>query len=431
MFKNISNLWNQLFLRERPSLGLSFFRIFAALTVGLHVIPSFFHLDDNFLCTAFKEINLNFFTPQAISLVQSSPDGVVYFFVVLFCITWLFFLVGLFSQISCIVMVICCYYFYALNCLHIGTLSWDILLVTMFLMCATSYHGDYFSLDCLLRRDTSAYKQKRPFFIQRLLQMQIAFNYFYTALYKITGPGNWLHDNPIYYLMNYPPEGVVKQFPLREFFAHEPWLCYLSGILIVISELSMPLLLWWPRTRVFAIVYGLFFHIILVVTLHVPTIFFFLFPPQLLLFINPDDIAGWIERKRQKNKEGGKKVIVVYDGQCGFCGSALEKLEIMDLFGVIEGIDFNQVQDLRTIHPDLTKELAQSQLYLIDSQEKLYSGFFAFRNLSLKLPMMFVLIPVFYFPGMNLIGPFLYSVVAKNRHLLHFGKTCRNNSCFR
>jgi len=36
--------------------------------------------------------------------------------------------------------------FYALNEFHIGTLSWDILLVTLFLMCVSPYHGIIFPL---------------------------------------------------------------------------------------------------------------------------------------------------------------------------------------------------------------------------------------------------------------------------------------------
>src|ERR1700679_3476888 len=154
----MNKIWNTLFLEERSSIGLSFFRIFVALTVGLHVIPSFFHLDDNYLSTAFKTFNPDFFPQSFIDLVQKSPDALVYCFVAVFYITWFCFLIGLFSQISCILMTGCCYYFSALNCFHIGTLPWDILLVTLFLMCITSYHGDYFSVDSLRHGNIDAWR---------------------------------------------------------------------------------------------------------------------------------------------------------------------------------------------------------------------------------------------------------------------------------
>src|SRR5258708_3518018 len=155
----MKKIWNTLFLEERPSIGLSFFRIFVALTVGLHVIPSFFHLDDNYFSTALKTFNTDFFSVWFVAWIQKSPDALVILFVGAFYISWFFFLIGLFSQISCIVMTACCYYFYGLNSFHIGTLSWDILLVTLFLMCITPYHGDYFSLDALRRGDIEAWRR--------------------------------------------------------------------------------------------------------------------------------------------------------------------------------------------------------------------------------------------------------------------------------
>ena len=106
----------------------------------------------------------NFFPVSFIEWVQKSPDGLVIFFVWAFIITWFCFLIGLFSQISCILMTACCYYFYALNDFHIGTLSWDILLVTLFLMCVTPYHGDYFSVDALRRGDIDAWRRPSAFF---------------------------------------------------------------------------------------------------------------------------------------------------------------------------------------------------------------------------------------------------------------------------
>lgn len=424
-------LWHKLFLEERPSISLSFFRIWVAITVGAHVLPTFCQMGDNYFSTALKVYNLNFFTPEVVAFVQKSPDAMVVVWVWIFCISWFFFLIGLKSQLSCLVMTIACYYFYALNSFHIGTLSWDILLVTLFLMCVTSYHGDYFSVDCLWKGREDAYRQKRPFFIQRLLQMQIAFNYFYTGLYKITADGNWLTANPIYYLMNYPPAGVTKMFILKDYLMDKPQLCYWIGIAIVITELSMPILLFWRRTRVSAIYLGIFFHILLLLTLDVPSIFFLLFPAQLLLFINPNRVVEWIEQRRAFNASTAKQSQLLYDGHCQFCLNSVRQLKIMDLFGVLNMVDFQPVIDLETIHPSLSKEKAYSQLHLIESNGKIYGGFEVFRRLCLAMPMLYPLIPIFYFPGMSFLGAVCYKFAAKNRYWFHFNPACKNNSCFR
>ncbi|MDE2027062.1 MAG: DUF393 domain-containing protein [Candidatus Omnitrophica bacterium] len=409
----MSKIWNRLFLEERPSIGLSFFRIFAAWTVGLHVIPSFFHLGDNYLHTAFKTLNTDFFPVWFVDLVQKSPDALVYFFVAAFCITWLFFLAGLFSQMSCILMTACCYYFYALNDFQIGTLSWDILLVTLFLMCITGYHGDYFSIDALRRGDLEAWRRPRPFFIQRLLQLQIASTFFFTGLYKITGPGNWITGNPIYYLMNYPVQGVTKNFLLKEWMAVHPHFCYIIGLLVVTTEMSMPFLLFDPRTRRGAIILGFCWHVLLILMLDVPAIFLFLFPAQLMLFIHPQRITDWIESKRRLNALA-PRAKVIYDAGCGFCRSSIRAIQVMDLWGKLEYIPG-------------PGDLKETRLELPGGRT--YGGFFAFRHLSWNCPMLYPLIPVIYFPGAGIIGPLVYRWVARNRYLFPVFHTCADGRC--
>jgi len=398
----MNKIWNRLFLEERPSIGLSFFRIFVALTVGLHVIPSFFHLDDNYFSTAFKTFNTDFFPALFIEWVQKSPDLLVVFFVIAFVITWFCFLIGLFSQLSCILMTMCCYYFYALNSFHIGTLSWDILLVTLFLMCITPYHGDYFSIDTLGRGDLEAWQRRRPFFIQRLLQLQIASTFFFAALYKVTGEGNWITGNPIYYLMNYPAQGVTKHFLLKEWMSVHPAFCYVVGLLIVASEISLPFLLFIPKTRRVGICMGFFFHVLLVLTLDVPSIFIFLFPAQMLLFIHPQRIIDWIMTKRRINALSPRGKLL-FDGDCGFCRASVRLLQVMDLWGKFEYAPGHK---------------GMSEMVLEAADGKIYGGFFAFRQLVWSVPMLYGMIPVVYFPGSGIVGPWVYRWIARNRHLL-------------
>lgn len=428
-------LWYRLFLEERPSIGLSFFRMFVAMTTGFHVIPTFFHMDDNFFPTAFKELNGVFFTMDFLKLVQQSPEALIVFFAVVFCVSCLMFFAGMFSQVSCIVMTVCCYYFYALNMFFIGTLSWDILLVTLFLMCLTPYHGDYFSVDSLFSRHPQPFERRRPFFIQRLLQIQIASTFFYTALYKITAQGNWLSGNPIFYLMNAPASGVVKHFLLKEWLAMHPQLCYAIGIFVVVMELLLGFLLFYPKTRISAIYLGVVFHILLILTLDVPAIFFFLFPAQFLLFIDPQRILEWIKDRRAYHASAPRPKLV-YDGHCGFCRASVRQLQVMDLFNRVEYVDFQTHLELTSLHPQLDKQKAASQIHLVEGghlpeRKKLYGGFFVFRRLCFLMPMLYPAIFIFYAPGSGVFGPLVYGWIAKNRYLLHFNRTCSGNSCFR
>ncbi len=344
------SFWGRLFLAERPSIALAFFRLAVAFTVGAHIIPTLLRLGDNYLSTAFKETNASFFTPGVIALVAQSPDALIIAMTALFYVTLAFFAVGLFSQIACILMTACYCFFYALNSLPIGTLSFDILLVTLFLMCVTGTHGDFFSLDALRSGDPLAYKRKRPFFVQRLLQLQIASTLFYTALFKFTAA--------------------------------------------------------------------------------LPAIFLFLFPSQLLLFIDPEKIVQWIENRRRLNELHGQERLV-YDGHCRFCIGSVHRIQVLDLFNKTALVNYQEWDDVKKLDARLTRELCHSRMQLLAKNGKLYEGFFAFRYLAGKIVLLWPLAPFLYLPGMSCLGSRAYDFIARNRYLFHSKKTCTDNACFR
>ena len=77
---SLTQFWHHAFLDRRPSLSLGLFRLAVAFTVGAHMIPSFFHMDDNYLATAFKTHNYSFFPIWALQPVAQSPDWLVWAF---------------------------------------------------------------------------------------------------------------------------------------------------------------------------------------------------------------------------------------------------------------------------------------------------------------------------------------------------------------
>ncbi len=419
--------WHHAFLEKRPSVSMGFFRLAVAFTVGAHMIPSFFHMEDNYLPTAFKEKNVFFFPTVILQLVDRSPEWLIWAFVALFFVSLAGFALGFFSQLSCILLNLSCYYFDALNSTHIGTLSFDILLVTMFLMCLTGYHGDFLSLDSL-RRGKDGLHRRRAFFIQRLLQLQLAWTFWYTALCKITAGGNWITGNPYYNLMNYPPMGVVRDFPFREALAQQPGLCYAIGLSVFAMEFSLPFFWFIPRTRPAAIAIGILFQFLLWRTLHVPTIFLFLFPPMMLLFIRPEAIVRWFEARQAAQAARGRAVLL-YDGQCGFCLASVRWLRTMDLFGWVDPLDFHAQPDLATLHPALTSERCRSEMILIEPDGRVWGGFQAFQRLSRHLPLLWVCAPLAHLPGAEKVGSWVYRWIAAHRMLLHRNPICSTNQC--
>ena len=177
-----------------------------------------------------------------------------------------------------------------------------------------------------------------------------------------------------------------------------------------------------------ALAYGLTFHVLLLVTLHVPTIFFFLFPPQLLLFIDPEQCVAWIERRRARHA-ARSRIRLLYDWGCGFCLASVARLLTLDVFGRLEPIDFHSVADLRAIHPSLDRERCQSRMQCVEPYGRITEGFDAFRRISHRLILLWPLVPLLYLPGVRRLGVRVYDWVAARRFLFHRSRLCASNQC--
>ena len=420
--------WHRMFLQERPSLSLGFFRVAVAVTVGAHMLPALLRLDEQFLSTAFMTQNSSFFPEAVLRWAAAWPDAWIVAFAVLFCLSLAGFTLGLFTQASCLLMTLCCYAFYARNTFYIGTLSFDILLVTLFLMCVSAYPGDALSLDALRRGDARAWRRRRPFFLQRLLQLQLAGTYWHTALNKFTAGGNWLTGNPWFNLMRYPAIGVVRHFPGRAWLAVHPDACYAIGLGVVTMELTLPVLWFLPRTRRLGIALGCLFHLGLWATLHVPTIFLFLFPPMMLLFVDPEVLVGWIEARQQHHAVAGRAVLV-YDGQCGVSAGVVRRVLALDLFGWVDPVDVHTQPALGNLHPWLTPERCKSSLVLIEPNGTLAVGLDAMRRVSRHIASLWPVAPLFHVPGMGWIARRLSVWAARHRGWLHRSAACAANQC--
>ncbi len=140
-----------------------------------------------------------------------------------------------------------------------------------------------------------------------------------------------------------------------------------------------------------------------------------------------------IELLRKKNVRKGQSLLI-YDGDCGFCRTSIRRLCAMDPFGALKSVAYQSYpdeKDLAALHPALNPATCQSQMHLLEPNGTLYGGFAAFRRLTLRLPALWLLAPLAYFPGMSLLGNPAYRFIAKNRYLFHAAKQCKDNRCFR
>lgn len=106
---------------------------------------------------------------------------------------------------------------------------------------------------------------------------------------------------------------------------------------------------------------------------------------------------------------------VIFDGDCGFCrrwiraGKKLDWRRRIDWRARLE-------PGVREAFPQLSGEETQNRMVSIAPSGKTFGGFYAVRDILLRLPLTFIPALVLYIPGVSLIGAPVYKWIAKNRH---------------
>ncbi len=116
---------------------------------------------------------------------------------------------------------------------------------------------------------------------------------------------------------------------------------------------------------------------------------------------------------------------VIYDGQCGFCVRSLKVCRALDVRGALRFHDANARQKVHGMFPELANADFENAMFAVAPDRRVTRGFFAFRRILRESPLMWLLLPLFYFPGSGTIGPSVYAWVAKNRG--KFG--CESDVC--
>ncbi len=116
---------------------------------------------------------------------------------------------------------------------------------------------------------------------------------------------------------------------------------------------------------------------------------------------------------------------VIYDGHCGFCVRSLKVRLALDVRGALRFHDAKARQQVDSMFPKLAPADFENAMFAVAPDRNVTRGFFAFRRILWESPLMWPLIPLFYFPGSRAIGPKVYAWVARNRR--RFG--CESDVC--
>ena len=120
-----------------------------------------------------------------------------------------------------------------------------------------------------------------------------------------------------------------------------------------------------------------------------------------------------------------KPIDIIYDGQCTFCVRSLRIVRSLDVWGALRFVDGTDRTQVEARFPELRGADLDQAMFAVTKDGGVYRGFFAFRRLLWVSPLLWLLIPFFYFPGARLVGPRLYAWIARNRRSLG----CRSSTC--
>jgi predicted DCC family thiol-disulfide oxidoreductase YuxK len=106
------------------------------------------------------------------------------------------------------------------------------------------------------------------------------------------------------------------------------------------------------------------------------------------------------------------KPIVVYDNKCLFCINYKNKVDKLDKakklkWVAIDNFDYKKY--------NLKKENLLEEMHIIFN-DKVYKGYYAWKQIFKKIPLMYPMYLISLIPGVDLIWDKLYKLVSKHRY---------------
>jgi predicted DCC family thiol-disulfide oxidoreductase YuxK len=147
-----------------------------------------------------------------------------------------------------------------------------------------------------------------------------------------------------------------------------------------------------------------------------------------ILFIEPKSLKMGVWRLRKISDKFAKETIpVFYDGDCVFCQRTAKILACLDVLKKLRFINFREEKTIKE-YPSFDPVRAEREIALY-SKSKWFHGYLAFKYISWKLPPLWPIVWMFYFPGASFVGHKVYRWVSNHRYLI-LGRTCSTNACF-
>ena len=199
--------------------------------------------------------------------------------------------------------------------------------------------------------------------------------------------------------------------------ADHPGIAQIAAIASVAFELSVVLILIWPRLKLLVLPGIVVFHEMTRALVRID--FTRTMMAALVPLVDYRAIGVWIRERARR-----PKFQLLIDGGCSMCRRTAAVLNAADPFDRVELADARDGAVLGRLRVDRTAAL--EEMHLVSPSGRVRAGFDAYRRMTWLLPLAWPTAPFLYLPGVRPIGRRAYGRIARSRFpVLH----CTSPSC--
>lgn len=313
----------------------------------------------------------------------------------------------------------------------------DALMMITLLALALSPAGGVLSLDDLWRRVRSSSRRmrhevcniadERSAFARwplLLVQWMLALIYLSSAVCKLAVSGlDWMNGYTLQYYLFL--DGTRYGSDLGIWLSRHHMLAWLLSWLAILFEGTFFLVPLFPRLAWLYLPLGAAIHTGIYMTMRAP---FFQFIAIYAVFVPWSDLIKGLSRRLGSEMAEGR-LEVIFDGHCPLC---IRSMTILSYFDWLDRLSYTDLETrapgLVKGHPEISLGDCRREIHLALPDGSVRKGFFAFREIIRNLPPLWPLLLAFYFPSASIIGPRVYSAIARRRIRI---QSCVSEACAR
>jgi predicted DCC family thiol-disulfide oxidoreductase YuxK len=256
----------------------------------------------------------------------------------------------------------------------------------------------------------------------RLAQWLLVCVYASAGLTKLVVAGSaWMNGYTMtYYLLL---DGISHQLPVSVALAHVHWFGVACAAAAMAFELTFVLCVLFPRLSAGYLAVGTALHTGIWLFMRPP---FFQFIALYAAFAEPLRTT-WRRWARPRDEGAERRVwTLVYDGYCPLCIRTMTQLDELDGARRLRYVDLERESArARALLPGVSIEDMREEMAVVTPSGEGLRGFFAFREISRRLPVLWPLVPAMFAPGSAWLGTRVYAWVAANRAR----RLCEGDAC--